>query len=114
MVQFIERPQSGLQKAIGAFSQGVESSLPAIHQKLATRKEDKRLEELTGKNLSGLSPETKKQFIESMLQKGKGSEKQQEKQELMERGQGAFDQMAGLLNKGNLGLTSGFKGFFGG
>jgi len=133
------RPSTSEQfgEAFGRLEQGVSGHL---FQQAQNESADKQLEELTGMNLRGVDPQTRKLMLESQLKgkerekehqnaielqkqkydfetklkSGKNQEKIDENQEIRDIGQRSFDEMVGILKKGDIGIGSGIAAMFGG
>lgn len=87
---------------------------PSIFQTLSDRQalqgENEAIERLTGQNLSGLSPDIKKEFIKSMI--GLKGAKTQEKQKSIETGLGTIKRMRELIS--SAGPSNMIQSFLGG
>lgn len=111
-MQEMQRYPGTAERMMKAFSQAGQQGIEGISQKLAGRKEDEALERLTGQNMSGLSPELKKTFVEKMMTaQGKGGDaKQQEAKRGYEVGLGTIKDIEGIID--DLGpLNMGFHPF---
>lgn len=104
MVQIIDRPKGTGERFAQAFGNAGQV-LPSL---LGEQQENKAIERLTGQDVTGLSPDMKKQFLSGM---GKGDGKSQEKMQQLNQGLGTIQQMRQRL--GSAGPSQGPASFFG-
>lgn len=116
MVQIIERPETAGQRLArglhGAATTGASQVSQMLMQRQQQEAENEAIKRLTGKDVGGLPPELKQEFVKGFISKKES--KEAEKREMIKVGLDTVGQMRQVLSKGNLGRGSAITGFFGG
>ena len=124
MVQIIPRAKSGSDRLSKGLMRASQSGAELIPRHFQNQERSKLIEEefpessphkiLAQAYRSGADPAEIKALSDSLIGIQKQQKSGSEEQEVRERGQLAFNEMANILKRGNLGRTSKVRGFFGG
>lgn len=107
-IQFVNRPESSGEKLAKGIGAGLDKGVELYGQHKQGQRENEAIKRLTGNDVSGLSPDLKKEFVKNFMKK------KEEDTSKFSMGLNTLDAMEALKNKGNIGRGTGITRLFGG